>query len=203
MPLKVNQPYPKAEPLSTVPPDVLKALPVLPEDLEYRFVGKHLILYDARAGTRRRLHSQRHSIERGAIMRLRTQQSLIAAFTLALSARPSTVLEMAAINSAGEGATVSLPNARGLSAARRDWRQRHRRSNQYRLAEKLVGFRKVFPYEFVLMLGDNTYGGESAKDFEQRFERPYKPLLDCRREVLCRDRQPRHARTSGCTSRST
>jgi len=23
---------------------------VLPEDLEYRFVGKHLILYDAKAG---------------------------------------------------------------------------------------------------------------------------------------------------------
>lgn len=49
MTVKVNQPYPKGEPLSTVPPDVLKALPVLPEDLEYRFVGRHLILYDARA----------------------------------------------------------------------------------------------------------------------------------------------------------
>lgn len=50
MKLKVNQPYPQDEPLSTVPPDILKALPVLPEDVEYRFVGKHLILYDARAG---------------------------------------------------------------------------------------------------------------------------------------------------------
>ncbi|MDO8677107.1 MAG: hypothetical protein Q7R30_00870 [Acidobacteriota bacterium] len=49
MTLKVNQPYPKREPLSTVPPDILKALPVLPQDVEYRFVGKHLILYDARA----------------------------------------------------------------------------------------------------------------------------------------------------------
>lgn len=48
--LTVNQPYPKGEPLSTVPPDILKALPVLPEDLEYRFVGKQMILYDARAG---------------------------------------------------------------------------------------------------------------------------------------------------------
>jgi 3',5'-cyclic AMP phosphodiesterase CpdA len=27
-------------------------------------------------------------------------------------------------------------------------------------------------------MGDNTYGGESAKDFERRFEVPYKPLLD-------------------------
>src|SRR5690348_1511681 len=51
-------------------------------------------------------------------------------------------------------------------------------ANQYRTAEKLVSFRNQFPYEFVVMLGDNTYGGESAKDFERRFEIPYKPLLD-------------------------
>ena len=32
-----------------VPPDVLKQLPALPKDLEYRFVTKHLILFDARS----------------------------------------------------------------------------------------------------------------------------------------------------------
>jgi hypothetical protein len=47
--LKVNAPYPGSQPLTTVPPDVLKQLPVLPKDVEYRFVGKHLILYDSRA----------------------------------------------------------------------------------------------------------------------------------------------------------
>lgn len=51
-------------------------------------------------------------------------------------------------------------------------------AHQYRLAEKLVAFRQALPYEFVLILGDNTYGGETSKDFEQRFERPYKTLLD-------------------------
>lgn len=51
-------------------------------------------------------------------------------------------------------------------------------ANQYRVADRMARFRTVFPYEFVLMLGDNTYGGETARDFEQRFERPYKPLLD-------------------------
>ena len=35
-----------------------------------------------------------------------------------------------------------------------------------------------FPFEFVLMVGDNMYGGESARDFERKFEIPYKPLLD-------------------------
>lgn len=45
VPFKVNGEYPKDAPLSTVPPDVLKALPPLPENLQYRFVGRHLILY--------------------------------------------------------------------------------------------------------------------------------------------------------------
>ena len=44
VPFKVNGEYPKDAPLSTVPPDVLKALPPLPENLQFRFVGKHLIL---------------------------------------------------------------------------------------------------------------------------------------------------------------
>ena len=49
VPMKVNVPYPEKEPLSMVPPDVLKQLPALPKDLEYRFVMKHLILFDARS----------------------------------------------------------------------------------------------------------------------------------------------------------
>jgi hypothetical protein len=48
IPFKINGEYPKAESLSTVPPDVLKALPPLPENMQYRFVGKHLILYCTR-----------------------------------------------------------------------------------------------------------------------------------------------------------
>ena len=38
--------------------------------------------------------------------------------------------------------------------------------------------RQAFPFEFVLMLGDNIYGGNSASDFQTKFERPYKPMLD-------------------------
>jgi hypothetical protein len=48
VPFKVNGEYPKEASLSTVPPDVLKALPPLPENLEFRFVGKHLLLYCTR-----------------------------------------------------------------------------------------------------------------------------------------------------------
>jgi hypothetical protein len=45
----VNAKYPPNAPLSTMPPTVLLNLPKLPQGLEYRFVGKHLILFDSKA----------------------------------------------------------------------------------------------------------------------------------------------------------
>jgi hypothetical protein len=48
---KVGMPYPEKEPLATMPPEVLERLPKLPADIEYRFVGKHLILRDVRSNT--------------------------------------------------------------------------------------------------------------------------------------------------------
>ena len=48
-PLRVNARYPDEVPLSTVPPQVLTSLPKLPGELEYRFVGTSLILFDPHA----------------------------------------------------------------------------------------------------------------------------------------------------------
>jgi hypothetical protein len=45
----LNGTYPKDRPLSTVPPKLLALLPALDEGVEYRFVGRHLILRDTRA----------------------------------------------------------------------------------------------------------------------------------------------------------
>ncbi len=47
--LKVNATYPSSQPLTTVPPNLLANLPQLPKDVEYRFVGKHLLLRDVDA----------------------------------------------------------------------------------------------------------------------------------------------------------
>jgi hypothetical protein len=47
--LKVNADYPDTAPLMTVPPNILAALPKLPEDLEYRFVSRNMILLDTHA----------------------------------------------------------------------------------------------------------------------------------------------------------
>jgi hypothetical protein len=46
---EINGTYPEGKPLSTVPPNILAALPRLPDDIEYRFLGRHLILLDTRA----------------------------------------------------------------------------------------------------------------------------------------------------------
>jgi len=51
-------------------------------------------------------------------------------------------------------------------------------SKQRDVGEMMVQYRTVFPFEFVLMMGDNLYGGEAPKDFEKKFSEPYKVLLD-------------------------
>jgi hypothetical protein len=45
----VNATYPQSLPLATFPASLLAALPPVPEDIEYRFVGRHLILRDVKA----------------------------------------------------------------------------------------------------------------------------------------------------------
>jgi len=47
--LAVNARYPDSVPISTMPPQVLQTLPMLSEDLEYRFINDDLIILDAHA----------------------------------------------------------------------------------------------------------------------------------------------------------
>lgn len=49
---------------------------------------------------------------------------------------------------------------------------------QYEVGTRLAESRQLFPFEIVLMMGDNLYGGERPQDFLNKFEKPYKPLLD-------------------------
>lgn len=47
--IDINETYSKKRSLATMPPKLLLLLPELVPDLQYRFVGRHLILYDGRA----------------------------------------------------------------------------------------------------------------------------------------------------------
>ncbi len=49
---------------------------------------------------------------------------------------------------------------------------------QIEVAEQMVKYREHFPFDFVLMLGDNLYGGSSPHDYKKKFEQPYQALLD-------------------------
>ena len=49
---------------------------------------------------------------------------------------------------------------------------------QRETAAQLWAQREKFPFDFVLMLGDNNYGDGSPESYKVRFEGPYKPLLD-------------------------
>lgn len=46
---------------------------------------------------------------------------------------------------------------------------------QHEVGQQMVLRRATFPFEFVLMMGDNLYG---SQDFMAKFERPYQLLLD-------------------------
>jgi predicted phosphodiesterase len=49
---------------------------------------------------------------------------------------------------------------------------------QYTTGKQLALYRQKFPFTFAIMLGDNIYGGERPQDFDKKFIKPYKPLLD-------------------------
>jgi hypothetical protein len=47
--LRINGRYPDDIPVSTMPPQILAVVPPLPDELEYRFIGRRLILLDVHA----------------------------------------------------------------------------------------------------------------------------------------------------------
>jgi predicted MPP superfamily phosphohydrolase len=51
-------------------------------------------------------------------------------------------------------------------------------SEQYQLAQVMKRVHDQYPYDMVILVGDNLYGSERPQDFKQKFEDPYKPLLD-------------------------
>jgi predicted MPP superfamily phosphohydrolase len=51
-------------------------------------------------------------------------------------------------------------------------------TGQYQLADQMAETHTTFPFEMVILTGDNIYGPERPQDFVARFERPYKALLD-------------------------
>jgi len=51
-------------------------------------------------------------------------------------------------------------------------------SKQYQVGEMMAQYHQLFPFNFVVMLGDNIYGGEAPKDYQKKFAGAYQKLLD-------------------------
>jgi 3',5'-cyclic AMP phosphodiesterase CpdA len=53
-------------------------------------------------------------------------------------------------------------------------------SKQQELANVMLKYQQAFPFETVLLLGDNLYGTETPADYKKKFEDIYRSLLDSR-----------------------
>ena len=49
---------------------------------------------------------------------------------------------------------------------------------QQQVADLMKQYREAFPFEFVLMMGDNLYGSETPADYKKKFQNVYQRLLD-------------------------
>ncbi len=50
--------------------------------------------------------------------------------------------------------------------------------DQYDLGRVIEEYRQAFSFDWVLLTGDNIYGKDSPADMKNKFELPYKPMLD-------------------------
>jgi 3',5'-cyclic AMP phosphodiesterase CpdA len=48
---------------------------------------------------------------------------------------------------------------------------------EYDVGQQMAAARGTFPFEFVIMLGDNLYGSQNPLDFVNKFEKPYAAML--------------------------
>jgi hypothetical protein len=117
----------------------------------------------------------------GQFRRVLCSLLLVAATAACRESTPSTrapVVQALAVEALGTGA-LTLPN-RPTSVKFAVIGDSGRGTQPQRdVAVQMVAFRDHFPFEFVLMLGDNLYEGPaSPEDYREKFEEPYRELLD-------------------------
>jgi 3',5'-cyclic AMP phosphodiesterase CpdA len=103
---------------------------------------------------------------------------LFVASWLALSTARSAPPSLETASPAHATATLTLPRKDGSVrfAVMGDTGRGSR--EQIEVAGQMAAFHEAFPFDFVIMLGDNIYGSDAPADMLAKFEAPYKPLLD-------------------------
>jgi hypothetical protein len=79
---------------------------------------------------------------------------------------------------AGRLATLTLPLTAGSVRFAVIGDTGRGNSGQIEVGRQMAAFHKEFPFDFVIMVGDNIYGADAPADMVAKFESPYKELLD-------------------------
>jgi predicted phosphodiesterase len=173
VPVKVNVAYPATKELVEMSPALLLALPQLPDGLRYRFIGSNLVIMDkdnslildylpnalpspsaiAAAGGAAPPAEPVNTVVTGVVP-APPPAVLPGGLKITLPMQPNSV-KFLAIGDTGTGG-----------------------SQQNELARVMAEYLDAFPYQFVIMMGDNMYGGEKPEDFKSKFEEPYKAIID-------------------------
>ena len=205
----VNTAYPEKAALATVPPLILDQLP------RYRRArvplhGRDLILRDTNANL------IVDFIDEAVPDCGNTMVHFIYARPLRSSRAPS-------LRGAPVSASVAAPPAAQASQRRR--RRRRRRPElpnsrdsvkfavigdngtgeqpQYEVGRQMASLPRQFPFDFVIMLGDNLYGSQNAAGLRDQVRGPVQAAARRGREVLRVARQPRQPEATASTSRAT
>ena len=88
------------------------------------------------------------------------------------------VLLLAGLILVAQAQELRLPNKEGSLKFAVIGDSGHPGTGQTAVARQMASWRTRFPFEFALMTGDNLYGTESPRDYENKFSIPYKPLID-------------------------
>ena len=118
----------------------------------------------------------------------RTAQSVLTVFVLLLSSFANAVYSQTVSKGTPLASKVSQPAKPGvpLSLPLKEGSVRFAiigdtgtgTKQQQQLADVMKKYRDAFPFEFVLMMGDNLYGSETPADYRKKFQDIYQRLLD-------------------------
>jgi len=113
------------------------------------------------------------------MVRLSRLSGLFAAsVTAAVWADPSVRLTSWSLTASQTPPVVRLPNQNGSLKFAVVGNSGSGTSEQQQTAEQLSKVHQTFPFDLVLLAGNNVIGSERPQDFAQKFERPYKSILD-------------------------
>jgi Calcineurin-like phosphoesterase len=90
---------------------------------------------------------------------------------------PVAIVAAAIVVAAVSGQSSPLPNQPGSLKFAAIGDNGTGEQPEYEIGRQMATVHATFPFDLVIMLGDNMYGGQTPKDFVNKFERPYAPLL--------------------------